>query len=155
MEGGEINDIEDTELIQTAKNYGVAPIMTLSTLSTLGEENIEAAYSILNNENLMDRLIDNVIIILKNKGYYGLNVTYQLLNNSTLSSFETFNTKAYNKLKDEGFAYFITISPNTVFSSDRITFEEVDYSKILSESDGVTILNYSWGTYLGPPAPVS
>ena len=155
MEDGEINEIEDTEVIQIAKNYGVAPLMTLSTLSTLGEENVEAAYNILNNEEIMDRLIDNAIIILKNKGYYGLNVTYQLLNNSTLSSYETFNTKAYNRLKAEGLGYFITISPNTIFSADKITFEEVDYSNILQESDGATILNYSWGTYLGPPAPIA
>lgn len=155
VEGGEIIEIQDIELIQTTKNYGVAPLLILSTLSTGGKENVEAAYEILNNEELMDRLIDNILIILKNKGYYGVNITYQLLNNATLSAYETFNSKAYKRIKDEGFTYIITISPNTIFSSDSITFEKVDYHKILQESDGVVILNYSWGTYLGPPAPIA
>ena len=153
--GGEIVEIEDTNLIQTAKNYGVAPLMILSTLSVGGEENVEAIYNLLNNEILMDRLIDNLILILKEKGYYGVNLTYQLLNNATLLSYETLNTKAYNRLKNEGFAFFITISPNTIFLADKISFEQVNYEKILQKCDGAIVLNYLWGTYLGPPAPLS
>ncbi|MFA9375479.1 MAG: LysM peptidoglycan-binding domain-containing protein [Lachnotalea sp.] len=153
--GGKIVEIEDTTLIQTAKNFGVTPLMILSTLSVGGEENVEAVYNVLNNEDLMDQLIDTLILILKKKGYYGVNLTYQLLNNATLSAYETFNSKAYNKLKKEGLAFFITISPNTIFTADRISFERIDYRKILLESDGVVVLNYLWGTYLGPPAPLS
>ena len=153
--GGEILEIDDTKLIQTARDYGVAPLLILSTLSVGGQENIEAAYNVLNNENLMDKLIDNLIIILKKKGYYGVNLTYQLLNNATLSAYETLNTKAYNKLKSEGLAFFVTISPNTVFAADRISFERIDYGKIMQQSDGAIVLNYLWGTYLGPPAPIA
>jgi len=155
LAGGEIVEVDDSSLIQTAMNYGVAPLMILSTLSVGGEENIEAAYTVLNNEVLMDRLIDNLVIILKTKGYYGVNLTYQLLNNATLSAYETLNSKAYNRIKQEGLAFFVTISPNTIFAADRISFESVDYGKILEESDGAIILNYLWGTYLGPPAPLA
>jgi spore germination protein len=153
--GGEIAEIEDTTLLQTAKNYGVAPLMILSTLSIGGEENVEAIYGILNNEDLMDKLIDNLVIILKEKGYYGVNLTYQLLNNATLSSYETLNTKAYQRIKSEGLAFFITISPNTIFTADSISFERVNYERILQECDGAVVLNYLWGTYLGPPAPLA
>lgn len=155
MEGGEIVDIDDTKLIHTAKNYGVAPLMILSTLSAIGQENIEAEYNLLNNEDIMDRVIDNLLIILKDKGYYGVNITYQLLNNATLSAYENFNTRAYNRLKDEGFAFFITISPNTVFTADEITFERVNYTNILQGADEAVVLNYIWGSYLGPPAPLA
>jgi spore germination protein len=153
--GGEIVEVEDTNRIQTAKNYGAAPLMILTTLSVGGQENIETVYNVLNNEEIMDKLIDNLINILKKKGYYGVNLTYQLLNNATLSAYETLNTKAYNKLKGEGLAFFITISPNTIFTSDSITFERVNYEKILQECDGAVVLNYLWGTYLGPPAPLA
>lgn len=153
--GGKIEEIDDTKLIQAAKNYGVAPLMILSTLSVGGEENVEAAYNFLNNEELMDELIDNLLVILKKKGYYGVNFTYQLLNNATLSAFETFTAKIYTRLKNEGFAYFITLSPNTIFTADRISFERVDYTRILQQTDQVIVLNYSWGNYLGPPAPLA
>lgn len=155
IEGGKIVEIDDTKLIQTAKDYGVAPLMILSTLSTGGEENVEAMYNLLNNVDLMDLLIDNLLMILKTKGYYGVNITYQLLNNATLSAYENFNTRAYNRLKKEGFTFFITLSPNTIFAADRISFERVDYTKILQEADGVIVLNYSWGTFYGPPAPLA
>ncbi len=51
--GGKIEEIDDTKLIQISKNYGAAPLMILSTLSVGGDENVEAAYSFLNNEELI------------------------------------------------------------------------------------------------------
>lgn len=99
--------------------------------------------------------IDNLVNILKKKEYFGVNVTYQLLNNQTLSAYEAFNTKAYTRLKQEGLAYFVTISPNMVFTDQEITFEKVNYSRILQETDKVIILNYIWGSYVGPPAPMN
>ncbi len=152
---GQVIGIDDTEILQLANLYQVAPIMIITTLSTLGQENVENAYTILNSEANMDRLIDNLIVELKAKGYYGINITYELLSNLTLSAYEVFNEKAYTRFKKEGLAYIITIAPNIVFTATEITFEKVDYSKIVNQADQIVILNYLWGTYLGPPAPVA
>jgi spore germination protein len=138
-----------------AKTYGVAPILIITTLSTLGQINVQSAFNILNNEDLMDKLINNLVIVLKSKGYYGINITYELLTNLSLSAYETFNTKAYTRFKEEGFAFFVTISPNILFTVKEIIFEKIDYTKILQQSDGVIILTYLWGSYLGPPAPIA
>ena len=155
LEDGEIEEINDTEILQLAKSFGVAPLLIITTLSTLGQINVENAYTILNNENNMDRLIDNLINILKRKGYYGINIAYELLTNLTLPAYENFNTKAYTRFKEEGLAFFVTISPNIIFTASGITFEELDYSKIVQQSDGTNILNYLWGSYMGPPAPIA
>ena len=155
VEDGEIEEIDDIEILQLAKSFGVAPLLIITTLSTFGEINVENAYTILNNEKNMDTLIENLINILKKKGYYGISITYELLTNLTLPAYETFNTKAYTRFKEEGLAFFVTISPNIVFTASGITFEKVDYSKIVQESDGTIILNYLWGSYMGPPAPIA
>ncbi|MDF2845723.1 MAG: hypothetical protein K0R00_4149 [Herbinix sp.] len=131
------------------------PLLIINSLSTLGQINVENAFSILNNEANMDRLIDNLVDLLKKKGYYGINITYELLSNLTLSAYESFNTKAYNRLKKEGLFFLVTISPNIIFTATEITYEKVNYSKIAAQSDGLVILNYLWGSYLGPPAPIA
>jgi spore germination protein len=154
IRGGELVQIDDSRLIQTAKDYGVAPLMMLSTLSTSGQENIEEAINILGSSDLMDRLIDNIVNVLKTKGYYGVNVTYQLINTQTLPSYEIFNSKLYKRLKSEGYFLFISLSPNVVYTTEDITFEKLSYSNIFGETDGVTILNYLWGSYMSPPAPI-
>lgn len=152
---GEVAEIDDSKILQLAKAYEVAPLLIITTLSTLGQINVENAYTILNNEANMDRLIDNLVAILKKKGYYGINIAYELLSNLTLSAYETFNTKAYNRFKKEGLYFLVTISPNIIFTATEITFEKIDYSKIATQSDGVIVLNYLWGSFLGPPAPVA
>jgi spore germination protein len=152
---GEVIDIDDTDILQLAKAYHVMPLLIINSLSTLGQINVENAFSILNNEANMDRLIDNLVDLLKKKGYYGINITYELLSNLTLSAYESFNTKAYNRLKKEGLFFLVTISPNIIFTATEITYEKVNYSKIAAQSDGLVILNYLWGSYLGPPAPIA
>lgn len=152
---GEVTDIDDTEILQLSKAYDVAPLLIINTLSTLGQINVENAFTVLNNEANMDKLIDNLVAILKKKGYYGINITYELLSNLTLSAYETFNTKAYNRFKSEGLYFLVTISPNIIFTATEITFEKINYSKIATQLDGLVILNYLWGSYLGPPAPVA
>jgi spore germination protein len=152
---GDVAEVDDAKILQLSKAYEVAPLLIITTLSTLGQINVENAYSILNNESNMDRLIDNLVTILKKKGYYGINIAYELLSNLTLSAYETFNTKAYNRFKKEGLYFLVTISPNIIFTATEITFERIDYSRIATQSDGVIVLNYLWGSFLGPPAPVA
>lgn len=152
---GDVVDIDDTEILQLSKTYDVAPLLIINTLSTLGQTNVANAFTILNNEANMDKLIDNLVIILKKKGYYGINITYELLSNLTLSAYETFNTKAYNRFKKEGLYFLVTISPNIIVTATGITFEKINYSKIVTQSDELVILNYLWGSYMGPPAPVA
>ncbi len=155
IEDDKIEEIDDTEILQMTKRFGVAPLLIITTLSTLGQINVENAYTILNNENKMDILIDNLIDILKRKGYYGINITYELLTDLTLPAYETFNTKAYKRCKKEGLAFFVTISPHIVFTANEITFEKIDYSKIVQQSDRTIVLNYLWGSYMGPPGPIA
>ncbi|MDF2512219.1 MAG: hypothetical protein K0S04_2085 [Herbinix sp.] len=152
---GEVADIDDTEILQLSKAYGVTPLLIINTLSTLGQTNVENAFTILNNEANMDRLIDNLVVILKKKGYYGINITYELLSSLALSAYENFNTKAYNRFKKEGLFFLVTISPSILFTATGITFEKINYSKIATQSDELVILNYLWGSYLGPPAPIA
>ncbi len=152
---GEVIDIDDSDILQLANVYHVMPLLIINSLSTLGQINVENAFSILNNEANMDRLIDNLVDLLKKKGYYGINITYELLSSLTLSAYESFNTKAYNRLKKEGLFFLVTISPNIIFTATEITYEKVNYSKIAAQSDGLVILNYLWGSYLGPPAPIA
>jgi spore germination protein len=71
-----------------------------------------------------------------------------------LPSYELFNTKLYKRLKNEGYLLFISLSPTVVYTAENIIFENLNYKKIFQESDGVTILNYLWGSYMGPPAPI-
>ena len=151
----DIIGIDDTEIIQLAKEYGVAPIMLLSTVTGQGIGNIVAVYNILNNEDLMTRHIEKILTILKTKGYYGINITFEYINIENTQMYEIYTARLVSRLKKEGFLVFITLSPNLIYTANDITFEKIDYTTIGQLADGITLISYNWGYSYGAPAPVT
>ncbi len=154
-EDAEIIGIDDTEIIQMAKNYGVAPIMLLSTLTYQGEGSLEVSRQILSNPELTDRHIENILIILREKKYYGLNITFQFLNKQNSMTYEVYTIKLKERLSREGFLVFITLVPEILLDQNNVAFERINYSVLGEQADGITMMNYNWGFSYGPPDPVS
>jgi spore germination protein len=155
LEDGRIIEPEDDLLINTAKEYKVAPVMLLSTLTEQGFGDIETAYKLISDQELRSRLITNAINILRRKGFYGLTMSYLYLNDQTLPFYESLTRDLAASLRREGFKLYVTISPLLKIEDNRITFERLDYSRIGSIADQLIILNYNWGYNYGPPAPVA
>ncbi|SHO43949.1 LysM peptidoglycan-binding domain-containing protein [Anaerocolumna xylanovorans] len=151
-ENGDINDLDDQEIVNMAKEYGVFPMMLVSTLSERGVGSKEAAYAILNNPDTQDRMIDNIIANIKAKGYYGLNQYFQFIVSETQNQAENFIIKMSTRLRSEGLRYTITVTPRINIEGTEITYEAIDYSIISQYVDAILFLSYDWGYSLGPPA---
>lgn len=145
----------DAEIIQLAKYYGVAPLLMISTLTPKGEAIPEIIYEILLNEDFQDRLLNNIIDIIKSSGYLGINVLFSNLNETTQNLYINYLIKVSDRFKSEGLLLFITINPNIKYVDNEITFEQIDYSNISQMVDGIIFLQYEWGVNYNPPSPVS
>jgi spore germination protein len=154
-EDAEIIEVDDEEIIKLAKIYHVAPIMLLSTLTAQGIGSLEVSYHLLYNQQLISKHINNVLRLLQKKGYYGVNLTYQFINEENRSVYENYTRQITERLHQEGYVVFITLSENFILEVDNFTFEKIDYSNVAQAADGVTLLNYNWGYSFGPPAPVA
>lgn len=154
-EGEIITYGDDSDIIQTAKDYGVIPLMMMSFMTPQGEPNVEIVYNILLSEELHDRLVNNILNLLKTSGYFGLNIM--------ISGITTINQRLYidllsnisNFLSNEGFQLFLTINPNIRYENNEIVFEQLDYETIGQLVNGITFFQYAWASTPGPPAPVS
>lgn len=151
----EIIGIDDTEILQITEEYGVAPIMLLSTVTGQGLGDIEAVNSILYSEELMNLHIEYILNILRAKGYHGLNITLLNLNAQNTQVYETYITKLVSRLNSEGYLVLVTLSPIIVYTADRITFERINYTGLGQIANGITLLSYNWGYSYGAPAPVT
>ena len=151
-EEAEIIGVDDTEIIQLAKQYGVAPVMLMSTMTYQGVGDIAVAYNILNNQVLVDRLIDNIINILKTKGYYGVNATLQFLTEENRKGYENYIANLSARLNNEGYLVFASLTPWSLIDLNDFTFEKIDYTIIGKEANAISLLTYNWGSSLGPPA---
>jgi spore germination protein len=152
---GEIIDIDDQEVVNMAKEYGVAPMMLVSTISEYGVGSSEIDYIILNNPEVQDRMIDNILNNIKRKGYYGLNLYLQYLRPETQQLVNDLVRKVSLRIKNEGYRLLVTVTPRTNIEGTTINIEPIDYSVIAQYTDAILFLSYDWGYSYGPPVSVT
>ncbi len=154
-EGDIISYYDDTEIIQTAKIYGVMPLMLLTTLTIQGEANIRTAFDLLLNEDFQNKQINSILSILKTKGYYGINLSLEYISVSNLRFYESYLTKLSNRLTSEGYLVFVIINPNITVVNNEVRFERVDYTLLNKISNNIIFMNYEWAKNTNPPSPIS
>ncbi|MDF2904811.1 MAG: hypothetical protein K0R34_132 [Herbinix sp.] len=155
-EDGEIVQYrDDTELISTALEYGVVPLLMITTSTQLGEPNVEIAYNILLNEEFQDRHINQFMEILKSKGYRGINMVFNFLNSNNQALYINFVRRIASRLHQEGFLFLLTINYDLQVSNGDITLEPIDYATLSSYVDEIIFLKFLWGANYDPPAPIS
>ncbi len=146
---------DDSEIIRIAKEYDVVPLMMTTTLSLQGEPNIELAYEILLNEEFQDMQINRILEVLRSRGYYGVNMLFNYINETNHELYERFITKVASRVHEEGYLYYATFNLKIDTNSNNVSFRGVDYSLISRAADGIIFMQFIWGTNNGPPMPVS
>ncbi len=154
-EGQAIALYDDIEVINTSKDYGVVPLLLLTTLSPQGVPDIEAAYNILLNEEIQGRLINEFTDTMKQQGYQGLNIVFNFLNKNNQSLYLNLVKKISDRMKQENLWFFITINYVVQENDSTVSFEQVDYSIFSNYADGMIFLKFIWGSNENPPAPIS
>lgn len=156
MKGGGIESFyDDSELIKLTKEAGVIPVMLLTSLTIFGEGDPETVYDILINTQYQESHAQNMIDIMKEKGYYGINITITYLNTSNQELYLNYLQKITSYLHENGFFVFISVDPNVVSIENQTVFDKVDYSKYSDLVDEIYLMKFNWGTKYEPPGPVN
>ncbi len=145
---------DDTELIQLAKSYGVAPMLFVSTISGEGIASREVNYEILNNPSIQDSLINNALQIVKSKGYYGINIYVEDITLDNINNIAEYLKKASEIFHSEGVRIVITTTPVTDSEVPYASFEKLDYSKFAEYVDGIIFSSYDWARSYSYPSSI-
>ncbi len=154
-EGNIISYYDDTEVIELSKAYGVIPLMLITTLTLQGKANIGIAYDILLNKEFQNTQINNIITILKEKGYRGVNVSFEYINISNVELYEDYIQSITKRLNEEGYLVFVTVIPQITNVNSIVNFEKVDYTIFDQLAQNIIFMNYEWATNINPPSPIS
>lgn len=149
MDGG-IVDINDQILINTARDYGVAPIMLISTLTDTKITDMEVTHNILTNMEAQEHLITNVIENMQAKGYYGLNIDMQNILQEDRQLYVDFIRNISSRVKEAGFLILVTITPDTFRTETGIFYQGPEYAAIGQLVDSTMLLSYQWGNASSP-----
>lgn len=153
---GEINDINDTEIIQMAKAYGVAPIMMIVASSHTMEEEINVIHSILSDQEVQDHFINNLLRTLQTKGYSGvsINTPYLLPNDRIL--YQDFIIKFADLVTKAGYHVYDIFNIRVFQFLTGTIFQGLDYSRLGLSVNGITLITYAFGFSEGiPPGTLS
>ncbi|MFV0241358.1 MAG: LysM peptidoglycan-binding domain-containing protein [Lacrimispora sphenoides] len=153
-EGEIISNADDTEIIQLAKAFDVAPMMFISTMTEEGIVSREVTYNIINNPTVQDRFIDNALYILRTKGFYGINIYAENVTNGNIDSIAAYLKKASAIFHSEGYKVLVTITPATNVDIPSVNFERLDYSKLSEYADGIIFSSYDWARSYSYPSAI-
>lgn len=143
---GNLDDIDDLEMIQMAKNYGVAPIMFIAAPHEGRYVDTDIAHIIIDNEEIQNTFIENVLTMLRRKGYSGINMDTPYIQPRDREAYVNLIAKITERLNREGYLVMVTISPSTFEVSTGIIYSGVDYAGLSNASNAVLYqLTYSWG----------
>lgn len=155
---GELIPIDDTELIQLARDYDVAPLMVLAPMDDKGAFSNEIAHAMFTNPEGMTQLINNILSNIQTKNYSGLDIDFEFVLPEDKEAFISFITAVKAKLEPFGYIVTVALAPKTSGDQPGLLYQAHDYPRIGAIADKVLLMTYEWGYTFGPPmatAPLS
>lgn len=152
---GSLNPIDDAEIIARARQLRVAPMMVISNIEEGKGFSSEIAHSVLNNEQAQNALIANILAVIKEKNYYGLNVDFEYIFPYDRLSYNQFIRRLSATLHREGYILMTSLAPKTSANQKGLLYEAHDYPVHGALVDRVILMTYEWGYTSGPPLPVA
>lgn len=142
---GELVTIDDSELIEKTKSGSVAPLMLISTLTEEGNFSNELADVLLNNPDIQDILIENILINIREKGYFGLDIDFEFIPEKDRELYALFVEKITQRLNAENFLVFVSLAPKTSADQPGLLYEAHDYYALGRAANAVLVMTYEWG----------
>ncbi len=154
-ENGELVDLNDEKLLETAGEYGVSSLMHLSSLTERGNFSNERANLVLNNLEVQNKLIEAIIANIRKKGYMGLDVDFEFIFPEDKYDYAAFLQELRIRLNDLGYPLYSALAPKTSDTQRGLLYEGHDYNMIGSAANKVLLMTYEWGYTYGPPMAVA
>lgn len=152
---GTLLSLPDATLLSACRDYGVMPLMHLSTLTESGNFSNELASELFSSPEAEDNLIGEIIAEMTEKGYDGLDIDFEFVYVSDAEAYADFIAKARRALSPYGYTVYAALAPKTSADQAGLLYQGHLYDKIGAAADKVFLMTYEWGYTYGPPMAVA
>lgn len=152
---GSLNSINDTPLIEAARAKDVAPMMVITNIREGGSFDSDLAHTILTNVQTQLTLIENIVKILDEKNYYGLDIDFEYIYPEDRQNYNNFVSRVVNRLRPLGYSVATSLAPKTSANQPGLLYEAHDYPAHGALVDHVILMTYEWGYTYGPAQAVA
>ncbi|OIK12432.1 LysM peptidoglycan-binding domain-containing protein [Bacillus sp. MUM 13] len=151
---GSLGPLDDVPTVEAALSNGVVPIMSITNFSS-SEAGTELAHTILSDRQLTEKLLVNILAVMKKKGYRGLNIDFENTAAKDRDFYNRFLKLAADKLHQEGYFVSSSLAPKTSSEQKGPLVEAHDYAAHGKILDFTVLMTYEWGYRKGPPQAIS
>lgn len=146
---------DDTFLIESAEDFSTNPILTLTPIGPDGNFNDNLITALVYNQEAIDNLIDQLLVVLEEKRYRGVDIDFEYIGLDNRDAFTSFVRQLTERLKNNGYAVSIALAPKTSANQKGVLYEGKDYKALGEITDSVLLMTYEWGFKYGPPMAVA
>lgn len=146
---------DDEWMITRARRAGVLPVLTLTPLGPDGRFSNVLISGMVRNPEVRSRLIENLLLVMKEKGYGGLDIDFEYILADDKDAFTGFVQICAYRMHEAGYRLTVALAPKTSADQRGLLYEGKDYRALGEAADGVLLMTYEWGYRYGPPMAVA
>lgn len=152
---GNLIEINDRNIIDLLYKYKVGPYMVITSITESGNFDGELASRLFNTPELQEKVVDNIILTMNDKGYIGLDIDFEFIKAEDREAYAGFVSYTTTRLNAEGYTVNVDLAPKTSASQEGSVYEGHDYFALGNAANTVLLMTYEWGYTYGPPRAVA
>jgi spore germination protein len=153
-EDGSLTSLNDANILNVSRQYDIAPLMVITNFRA-GNFDAGLVDTILKSETIQQNLIENIIGIMRQKGYYGLNIDFERIPPEDRQLYNSFLRRVVNELRPLNYPVSTALAPKPEDYQTGAWHGAHDYKAHGEIVDFVVIMTYEWGWSGGPPFAVA
>ena len=147
--------LPDDWMIAMALQNGTEPILTLTPLDDQGRFSNYLIHSVVQNQETINLLIDNLLEVMTEKGYLGVDIDFEYILAEDRDAFTDFVWQVAERMRLSGYHTSVALAPKTSADQKGVLYEGKDYRALGEAADHVLLMTYEWGYTYGPPMAVA
>ena len=132
-----------------------ANLLTLTNLPEAGGFSSQIAHAILTDQTAQDTFLDNTESLLRQGGWYGVNVDFEYVYQFDRESYNQFLARLTQRLHQLGYIVVTALAPKVSEDQQGLLYSAHDYAAHGQIVDYVVLMTYEWGYTRGPAMAVA
>lgn len=135
--------------------HRTANLLTLTNLLEAGGFSSQIAHAILTDQTVQDAFLENVEALLREGGWYGVNVDFEYVYQFDRESYNQFLRRLIQRMHQLGYIVVTALAPKLSDSQQGLLYSAHDYAAHGQTVDYVVLMTYEWGYTYGPAMAVA
>ena len=145
---------DDLWMIEAAWEAGIEPLLVLTPFSE-GAFNNQLVKVLVENEEIQQRVIDNLLYTVQDRGYSGVDIDFEYILPENRVAYAEFVGRVREAMNAGGYKVSVALAPKTSADQPGLLYEGMDYALLGANADNVFLMTYEWGYTYGPPMAVA